>query len=841
MSYQAPHTAVRQNFETTPPAVSIENLPTALIGTAYEVHKDEVLLSYDGIDNLNSAGSAVGNDATLVPWVVDGSNKVIYSASQGKKIYDFYPPLFKAIDENNGGTYELDSVGTPSASGLLVNHFDTYTVGSVESTIKAYVPFFISASVTSISDKRIECSDGRFIDAKLVSGLRVIDHLKRVVGYIDYVESNTVLHLKSNAAYTTGTSLYFGSAVYGNPSAIVTSKASYLYDPEFNFVRAGIRIGDVIDATIVSGSITASIVSIVSDNLVEIYSGADPEAANYTSAAASKPVTISKVYSSDDGDSVTFTDMVSAYDVKRFIGFTEKYDAKTTADGAITCTISGTTLTLNGTPETVDDVAYNLQAGDKVVVDGVVYTIVSGSAASYVLDISGAEAGGTAILMFKASDAATQIKNDIIADYRAVMVANTGTVFSSADNTLIGSSGVFGVASVYNELAFMIQIVNGVNGGRVLYAGAVDPTVNIVTAYSEMLEELKFYDVYSHALGTTEAGVNALLPSYVDEQSEPYEAHERIAVQAFNQDDVYLLGYGASSLATTGVVSVTGGSVNLTTIGLGIGDVVSFEDDAGDAVDAIVVSTPTATEVTVDLTGETITSRTFYYYAGTKSKQANKIKSLPVGNRRVTVVWPGMFRADTTAAGDVQALTSVELPPYFISALVAGLDGGQKVSQSFTNLKVAIPGLSNIELGTNSYFRKADMDNIAGSGVDIFIQDSRRTNTIYSRHDLTSNMDAIEYRERSITKQADQSAKTYRNSVNPYVGKYNISDNLLIFIRQVVSIAAKSLIKDGVVAATEVLEVKRDPDIADKINILVKVTVFVAGNYFDITLNIVSR
>lgn len=102
-------------------------------------------------------------------------------------------------------------------------------------------------------------------------------------------------------------------------------------------------------------------------------------------------------------------------------------------------------------------------------------------------------------------------------------------------------------------------------------------------------------------------------------------------------------------------------------------------------------------------------------------------------------------------------------------------------------------------------------------------------------------MDAIEYRERSITKQADQAAKTYRNSVDPYVGKYNISDNLLVFIRQVASIAAKSLIKDGVVAATEVLEVKRDPNIADKINILVKVTVFVAGNYFDITLNIVSR
>jgi hypothetical protein len=102
-------------------------------------------------------------------------------------------------------------------------------------------------------------------------------------------------------------------------------------------------------------------------------------------------------------------------------------------------------------------------------------------------------------------------------------------------------------------------------------------------------------------------------------------------------------------------------------------------------------------------------------------------------------------------------------------------------------------------------------------------------------------MDAIEYRERSITKQADVAAKTIRSAVAPYIGKYNISAQLIQFLGQVSGIVCSKLVNDGIVAGMTVTSIQRDALIADKINFYITVTVFVAGNYYDITLLIVSR
>jgi hypothetical protein len=181
------------------------------------------------------------------------------------------------------------------------------------------------------------------------------------------------------------------------------------------------------------------------------------------------------------------------------------------------------------------------------------------------------------------------------------------------------------------------------------------------------------------------------------------------------------------------------------------------------------------------------------------------------------------------------------MPPYYIAAAICGMDGGKVVSQSFTNYSFTIPGLSNIELNTNTYFRKAQLDEIGGGGVDIMIQDSNITQSIKSRHDLTTNMDAVEYRERSIAKQADLSAKTIRNAVAPYVGKYNITPELIRFLGSVCTVVSSKLVKDGIIQKMSIISIKQDEVVVDKVNFLIEITVFVAGNYYDITLMVKSR
>jgi len=181
------------------------------------------------------------------------------------------------------------------------------------------------------------------------------------------------------------------------------------------------------------------------------------------------------------------------------------------------------------------------------------------------------------------------------------------------------------------------------------------------------------------------------------------------------------------------------------------------------------------------------------------------------------------------------------LPPYYIAANICGTDSGVIASQSFTRRSYTPSGMSNIQLDTNTYFKKSQLDVIGGEGIDIMVQDATITQSIKSRHDLTTNMDAVEYRERSITKQADVASKTIRKAIDPYVGRYNITPDLFKFLGQVCGVVSTKLVKDGIIKKLELKSIKRDEVIADKINITMTATVYVAANYYDITLLVVSR
>jgi hypothetical protein len=223
------------------------------------------------------------------------------------------------------------------------------------------------------------------------------------------------------------------------------------------------------------------------------------------------------------------------------------------------------------------------------------------------------------------------------------------------------------------------------------------------------------------------------------------------------------------------------------------------------------------------------------FESGRKEDQAVRGGLVKYGNRRVAMLWPGWFYADYDGSRGL-------FPPYFISACICGMDSGIIASQSFTNMPFSIPGLSNIQLDTNTYFRKRQLDDIGSGGVDIMIQDATITQSLKSRHDLTTNMDAVQYRERSITKQADVCAKTIRAAVAPYVGRYNVNDpNLFKFLGQVCSVVCTKLVKDGIINRITTDKIARDEEIDDKINFFLTATAYIAGNYYDITLLVKTR
>jgi hypothetical protein len=392
----------------------------------------------------------------------------------------------------------------------------------------------------------------------------------------------------------------------------------------------------------------------------------------------------------------------------------------------------------------------------------------------------------------------------------------------------------FGPISAYNELAYMLNAQFGLSGRKVCYGVNVDASEDLTSEYGRALDMLTAVDVYSLATGTTNPGVNALLGPYVDAQSGPYIGQERTAIASYNEEDLLFIGAG-DAIYKGSTIEVSG--FPLIENGVKKDDDVTFVTSSGKTVFKVIASPITESVVEVEfISGETLTindTGIASFYVGNPADQSIRIGANRYGNRRITTLFPGWFEA--TYDGETKMF-----PPYYIAAGITGLDDGQIESQSLTNLSFAIPGMSNYRLNTNTRFGKLQLDEIGAGGIDIMIQDAPVSQFIKSRHDLTSNMDAIEYRERSITKQVDACAKVHRAAIEPYVGRYNIDDQLLQFIRQIVSVTNDALIKANVVKDISIQSIERDKDIKDKINIILNVTVFVAGNYYDIILNVKS-
>ena len=284
----------------------------------------------------------------------------------------------------------------------------------------------------------------------------------------------------------------------------------------------------------------------------------------------------------------------------------------------------------------------------------------------------------------------------------------------------------------------------------------------------------------------------------------------------------------------------TNGAIDLLARGITIGDIVEVYDSSTGVLKstATVLQSPSdANTVVTDNTVTLASNDVMRFLCGRKDQQAVMFNAIGAGihNRRVKAICPGWFNA---TFGN----TNVIVPPYYVAAARCGLDCGQIVSQSMTNNPFTIPGLSNYDLQTNFYWRKEQLDEIGGGGVDIQVQDVEISQSIKSRHDLTTNMDAVELMLWSITKQADVCAKTLRNAVSPYIGKCNIGPALFRFLGQVCNVVCDKLMKaPAIVSKISVDKIERDANVTNKINFYVSATVFVEGDYYDITLLVKSR
>lgn len=138
------------------------------------------------------------------------------------------------------------------------------------------------------------------------------------------------------------------------------------------------------------------------------------------------------------------------------------------------------------------------------------------------------------------------------------------------------------------------------------------------------------------------------------------------------------------------------------------------------------------------------------------------------GNRRLVITFP-----DTVKIPEGSIIR--ELPGFYLGCAIAALTTGLPTQQGFTNLTVS--GFLGFVNGSDR-FDENQLDTIAGGGNMVFDQEVPEA-PLFIRHQLTSDTSAIKFQEYSVTKNVDFIAKFIRNGFKRYIGSYNITDETL--------------------------------------------------------------
>ena len=187
--------------------------------------------------------------------------------------------------------------------------------------------------------------------------------------------------------------------------------------------------------------------------------------------------------------------------------------------------------------------------------------------------------------------------------------------------------------------------------------------------------------------------------------------------------------------------------------------------------------------------------------------------SAAYGNRRL--VWVQPDQCLVTISGLNQ-----EVGSQYACAAIAGMISQLNPSQPLTNYPMT--GLVGVKSSLNHAFSEAQMSLAAGGGTYWLIQDTDGA-PVKSRHQLTTDLTSVETRELSILKSIDFLSKFMRGSLQRFIGRYVITDQLLNMLGTVAQGVLETLKDSGVINSGDVTSVAVDSIQPDKVLLVVDV------------------
>lgn len=437
----------------------------------------------------------------------------------------------------------------------------------------------------------------------------------------------------------------------------------------------------------------------------------------------------------------------------------------------------------------------------------------------------------------------TLVSGSIYAEYKALRTDLAGQILSI--NNVTDLEQQLGTITDANPLglACSLSLANTITRVR-----AIAVQSNDLIGYTAALSTAEGERVYGLVPLTQDDSIIQAFASHVQQMSTPDVGMWRVAlantviptqlfIGQYNSDNV-----NANSGANT--VSVINGNYVLTATNA------TFTADGVVPTDVLVVTAPSnaaGTYVVQDVIGTQlvisgisasltypVTSVSYYVTRQLgRTASANQVEA-QAGVYKSNRVW--YFQPDEVGV-EVNGVTKY-LPGYYLAAAHGGMVAGFPVQQGFTNIGVA--GITDL-LHSNYYFARRDLDNMAGSGVCVYVQDSQG-GTPYCRHALTTDPSVLEYREQMAVKVWDFLSYYFRDLLKSFIGVWNITPETLNVLRQVLTaggelMKGKKLPKLGAPLQDMVIKtLEQDANNKDHVNAVLSIKIPYSMNYVDLHL-----
>lgn len=382
------------------------------------------------------------------------------------------------------------------------------------------------------------------------------------------------------------------------------------------------------------------------------------------------------------------------------------------------------------------------------------------------------------------------VSADVHVSYRALRGDLSGTIQEIND---VGDiEGVLGEPSEKNPLALGTQIAlaNTVTSVRAIAVPSDD-----LAGYQAALELAENVRVYALVALTQDNAILSTLKAHVDQLSTPENASWRVALVNVEIPEEQAIGsFSENFLKEDAVIENVAGKFVLTSEGstflsdgLVPGDLIKVVSATpSTVVNSYVVQNVISNQQVIIDASEVATGVSFWAArALTKTQQAEWVAetSYQFNDRRVIHVQPDLCGINIGGS-------TKYLPGYYLACALAGMTAGFPVQQGFTNIGLA--GITDLK-HSNFYFSREQMNRMAEAGTFLIVQDVQG-GIPYVRHELTTDISVLEYREYLVVKNWDYLSYYYADKIRPFIGSWNITTDTLNNIRQTI-ISSSELLK----------------------------------------------